>query len=403
MKTKFTVLAIGMSLGINAQTFQEQTIELGASYEDDVYYDLTSATGEDEEGKNWHIAFGLGGADASIHFQSAWGSKLYKTSHNVSDWATIDTVGISGMTALINEPSSWGTGAFNQNPADPGSGFDMGWGTYDIVTHQVAGSAVFLAEIDADYYKIHIESLISGEYKFKYQKIESGSTVVEETIKKSDYAGMDMIHYDVVENEVVEREPSADWQFIIGKYTDFAPTPYPVVGVRIKQGMEVVKIANTHPNDVVLSGLTFTEEINTIGYNWKTFNMGTFSYEIADSTSYVIKEDNGAMHHFYFTEYEGSSTGVVKLMYKGHSVGTNEYAQEKMVALSKNPVSKNETFVLQSTHTMTSVNVYNTNGQLVQAISPELNQVDLQINNTGLYIIESVVNGEKQVNKLIVE
>ncbi|MGB0871090.1 MAG: T9SS type A sorting domain-containing protein, partial [Flavobacteriales bacterium] len=246
-------------------------------------------------------------------------------------------------------------------------------------------------------------SLVSGEYKFKYQKIESGSTVVEETIKKSDYAGMDMIHYDVVENEVVEREPSADWQFIIGKYTDFAPTPYPVVGVRIKQGMEVVKIANTHPNDVVLSGLTFTEEINTIGYNWKTFNMGTFSYEIADSTSYVIKEDNGAMHHFYFTEYEGSSTGVVKLMYKGHSVGTNEYAQEKMVALSKNPVSKNETFVLQSNHTMTSVNVYNTNGQLVQAISPELNQVDLQINNTGLYIIESVVNGEKQVNKLIVK
>ncbi len=403
MKTKITIFSLMLCAGVNAQTFSEQTIDLTASYAKDVYYDLSDASGEDEDAKDWHLAFSLGNGSASIHFQDGWGNKIYRTSHELADWATVDTTGISAMTALNNSEVSWDVGALNQNPVDPSSGFDLGWGSYDIVTHHVNGSAIYIAEIEGDFYKLFIHHLKSGKYTFQHEKMEAGALLVEQTITKADYEDRSFVHYDMIQDITFEREPEAeDWQFIIGKYIDYAPTAYPVVGVRTRPGIEIAQVENTDPLMVDYSTLTYSTDINTIGFDWKTFSMGTFSYDITEDLSYVLKEEDGTLHHFYFTAYEGSSTGIVKLMYKTPSVDIEEIDSQNRFIISANPVTVNQhvSIALQDCN---QLNVFDQLGNLVQSTSNPEPDTMLKFANSGLYIIHAVFQNEIHTEKLIVQ
>lgn len=403
MKTTTTILSLLLCAGVQAQSFTEQTIDLTASYENDVYYDLTDASGEEEEAKNWHLAFGLGNGDATIHFQDSWGNKLYRTTFDVADWATIDTTGISVLTPLTNSTETWGVGALNQDPVDPSSGFDLGWGSYDLVTHHVNGSAVYIAEIDGEYYKLFINHLKAGKYTFQYEKMTTGSTLVSKTITKADYSDRRLIHFNLVDDQVFEREPEMDeWQFVIGKYIDFAPTVYPVVGVRTRAGIEVAQVENTDPENVDYSTLTFGTEINTVGYDWKTFNMGTFSFDLTEDLSYVLREEDGTLHHFYFSDYEGSSTGIVKLMYKAAAVSVEEIEGNNTILLASNPVLINESVKLNLENCL-QVQVFDQLGNLVESMQNPGSETLLSFSKSGLYMIQAVFQNESVVEKLIVQ
>lgn len=403
MKTTTTILSLLLCAGVQAQSFTEQTIDLTASYENDVYYDLTDASGEEEEAKNWHLAFGLGNGDAAIHFQDSWGNKLYRTTHDVADWATIDTTGISALTPLTNSTETWGVGALNQDPVDPSSGFDLGWGSYDLVTHHVNGSAVYIAEIDGEYYKLFINHLKAGKYTFQYEKMTVGSTLVSKEITKADYSDRRLVHFNLVDDQVFEREPEMDeWQFVIGKYIDFAPTAYPVVGVRTRAGIEVAQVDNTDPENVDYSSLTFGTEINTVGYDWKTFNMGTFSFDLTEDLSYVLREEDGTLHHFYFSDYEGSSTGIVKLMYKAAAVSVEEIEGNNTILLASNPVRTNESVKLNLEDCL-QVQVFDQLGNLVESMQNPSSETLLSFSKSGLYMIQAVFQNESVVEKLIVQ
>ena len=51
--------------------------------------------------------------------------------------------------------------------------------------------------------------------------------------------------------------------------------------------------------------------INTIGYDWKSFNMGTFSYNLQDYLCYFIKDDLDNIWKLQLTGFDGSSTGGI--------------------------------------------------------------------------------------------
>lgn len=403
MKTNFTLLSVLLCAGLQAQNFSEQTIDLTASYSKDIYYDLSDASGEEKDATEWHLAFGLGNGNAAIHFQDSWGNKLYRTSYELTDWSSIDTVGLSSLAPLTNAPESWDIGGLNQEPVDPSSGFDMGWGTYDMVTHYVNGSAVYIAEIDGDFYKLFINQLKSGKYTFQYEKMESGSTLVQKEIVKSDYSDRTLIHYDMVQDVIIEREPEAgDWQFVIGKYIDMAPTAYPVVGVRTQKGIEVAKVENTDPNTVDYSSLSYSTEINTVGFNWKSFNMSTFSYDLTENLSYVLKESDGTIHHFYFTDFEGTSTGIVKLMYKTPNISISELDQSENLLVSKNPVNINESIPVNLEGCI-QLNIIDQLGHVVRSINHPNQETILSFDQSGMYMINAIYNHETKAQKLIVQ
>ncbi len=403
MRTKLSLFSIMICAGLSAQTFTEQTIDLTASYAKDVYYNLPDASGEDEDAKNWHLAFGLGNGDAAIHFQDSWGNSIYRTSYTLADWSTIDTAGISSMSPLNNSQTNWAIGSLNQDPVDPSSGFDLGWGTYDMVTHYVNGSAVYIAEIDGAYYKLFINQLKTGKYTFQYEEMVSGATLVQKEIVKADYEDRTFVHFDLVQNIVFEREPEQeDWQFIIGKYIDLAPTAYPVVGVRTRQGIEIAEVENTDPEMVDYSSLTYQTDINTVGFDWKSFNMGNFSYDLTENLSYVLKEEDGTLHHFYFTAYEGSSTGIVTLMYKTPNLNVSEIDKEQNLIIASNPISTNQPVNIQLKE-VNQLNVFNQLGKLIQSESNPESEMLLTFKQSGLYIVQAVLDHETITEKLVVQ
>jgi len=403
MRTKLSLFSIMICAGLSAQTFTEQTIDLTASYAKDVYYNLPDASGEDEDAKNWHLAFGLGNGDAAIHFQDSWGNSIYRTSYTLADWSTIDTAGISSMTPLNNSQTNWAIGSLNQDPVDPSSGFDLGWGTYDMVTHYVNGSAVYIAEIDGAYYKLFINQLKTGKYTFQYEEMVSGATLVQKEIVKSDYEDRTFVHYDMEQDIIFEREPEQeDWQFIIGKYIDLAPTTYPVVGVRTRKGIEIAEVDNTDPEMVDYSSLTYQTDINTVGFDWKSFNMGSFNYDITENLSYVLKEEDGTLHHFYFTAYEGSSTGIVTLMYKTPNLNVSEIDKEQKLVIASNPIITNQPVNIQLKE-VNQLNVFDQLGKLIQSESNPGSEMLLTFKQSGLYIVQAVLDHETITEKLVVQ
>ena len=51
---------------------------------------------------------------------------------------------------------------------------------------------------------------------------------------------------------------------------------------------------------------------STIGYDWKSFNLGTFQYDILDSLSYFVAAKNDTAYQLQFLEFPGGSTGNIK-------------------------------------------------------------------------------------------
>ena len=90
--------------------------------------------------------------------------------------------------------------------------------------------------------------------------------------------------------------------------------PYGVTGVLSNSGIQVAKVDNlSDPNNYTdYSQHTMMSEMNTIGYDWKDFDMSSFSYIIDSDRCYFLKDLNNKVWRIVFNSFEGSSTGIVE-------------------------------------------------------------------------------------------
>jgi hypothetical protein len=190
----------------------------------------------------------------------------------------LDIAGIEGWAQNYDSDEKWSVGAFNANPA---SAFDLGWGTYSMITHTVTGDRLFVIKLaDASYRKIWIKSLASGTFTFRYATLDN-STDETHTVVKSQYATKNFVYFSLENGSVLDREPlSAEWdlQFAkyIGKLTG-TETYYAVTGVLSNAGTLVAKAENVDVETAQPENFEYdTFNISVIGYNWKSFNNQTF-------------------------------------------------------------------------------------------------------------------------------
>ena len=96
---------------------------------------------------------------------------------------------------------------------------------------------------------------------------------------------------------------------MFGSYTRTLPSPYGVTGVLHNRGVEMARCPNLIDKTTFTgyATATFKTEINTIGYDWKTFN--GMSYDIKDSLVYFAKTASGEIWKLIFTGFAGSTTG----------------------------------------------------------------------------------------------
>lgn len=397
MKKTITLFALAITTIATAQT-RLDSADVTAANNTDVFYSLENGVVKSEPRDNWHLAFTTNAVSASILINSAGHSAgsmdLFLAAQDTTSWTTLDT---TGMTQVYNDPTSWEAGAFaNLGTSHP----DYGWGSYNSTTHSVYGSRIFVIKMPNDTYKkIMIQEMIAGgDFKFKYADLD-GSNEVVASFLKSTYSTKNFVYYNMTTGTFVDREPvKTDWDMLFTKYMDeVAPsTYYPVTGVVTNANAmaEEVNMVDT----ATATWTTFGSEKNIIGYDWKVFDMNTFSYVLDDSTCFFVQNNNGDVFKIGFRSY-GSGKFVFAVT-KSSSVSISEVESISAKAYP-NPTSNGITVELGDVNTA-DFQIIGMNGRLVNAGTID-NGGFISLTNapSGVYLINLIAENKATTLRII--
>lgn len=351
------------------------TVSLGAAYANQVWYSLAN----DEQGaapkNNWDLAFDASGFGATILTNSVSGVVLWNYPNaDTSGWATIDTTGIAGWQARYNSDTSWTLGAMGRyaNPTNPS---DLDWGVYNVTTHAVTGDSVYIIKLgDGSYRKLRILSLVGAAFSFRYANLD-GTDQHDVLFSKAGYTRKNFGYYSLRTHTALDREPaSAAWDLVFGQYTAFVPGPYTVTGALTNKGVVAAKCINVADpfSYTDWSSGVFTSAINTIGYNWKTFN--GVSYDVVDSTVYFVKTAGGDIWKLIFTGFGGSANGSCMFskeqLYTQTSVPATNGGPVSSLAIYPNPATgagAHIVYSLPNAATYAHITLHDLTGRLVYA------------------------------------
>lgn len=374
-------IAAAVLLAASSLTAQNiDTVSLSTGYAQQVWYQLEAGNRLSAAKNEWDLAFELSGFGTSVLVNTVAGAQLWAhPTADTSDWATLDTTGLSTWTPLYNSDTSWTWGAFSNaaNTTDP---FDQGWGQYNMVTHQIIGSRLFVVKgTDGSYKKIWIKNLISGTYNFEYADLD-GNNAHTAALAKSAFGDKTFAYYSLQNHNSLDREPlQSDWDLLFTQYTAFIPTPYTVAGVLSHPQAEVAQaypVANplSHSD---YSSFPFETAINTIGYDWKEFQG---AWTLADSLAYFVKTAQGDIWRLVFTGFGGSGTG--NFIFEKEKLLTNSLTEtpesKGIFTLYPNPVSNGQAvqmvYDLPHFGSDAQVSVMANNGQLLHQQNLRLHQ-----------------------------
>jgi hypothetical protein len=296
-------------------TKKSDSIAMSAGYVNEVYYSLANGVVQTSPRATWDIAFRTMKRSSSILINDGSGVVLYTyPKADTSGWASMDTTGLSSWKPMYNDPNDWENGAFSRNAKGHP---DYGWSIYNDVTHNLTGDSLFVIKLrDGSFRKLWMVKKLSSAdiYIFRYANIDGTN---EKNVNEDVNAMLttDFVGYSLQTNSRVDFEPQkSKWDILFTKYMSVQSngTPYLVTGVLSN---DTVKTKKFYPVSLDYSDSgpgTWDSTRSSIGWNWKVFNMTTFTYNVVDSTVYFIKPVKGDIYKFYFTAFSGSTTGVVK-------------------------------------------------------------------------------------------
>jgi hypothetical protein len=371
------LLAFIWGLHLNAQEFFDQP-SVGANYTFNTFYNIADGAQTQVDHTEWDIAFDVSPGGTGVFVNEgviiSFGApapevELYLTTS--TDFATMDTV---GAQRILNAEINWTEGAFNQvrNDADP---FDLGWGAYDFMTHQVNSTRLFAIKLrNGELKKLEIQSLISGVYTFRYADMD-GSDETIHTITKSDYSGRTLAYFSMEQGTALDLEPE-QWDLAFTRYytsleDDDVTLDYIVTGVLSNTGVEVAQADGIDPATVDYLNYeeSYTDSLKQIGHDWKFFDF-TSGWGIISDRAYFVKTTQNEIWKLVFYDFEGSSTGVSTLGKIFQATVTSiENAPEYVVSLTTfpNPTTNilNISFELEQAVKNAPIRFYNQLGQLV--------------------------------------
>jgi len=406
MKKILLSVSVLMMLNANGQIDDQVTVLSG--YTNQSYYSLENGEESNITNQDWDLAFDVSPFGSSIRTNGAIGVELYVTPFSMSDWATIDTTGMLAWTKTMDSDRYWNIGAFNAD-FDSNNSSDLGWGEYSSITHYVVGNKTFVVKFtDDSVKKIVIEQLGSGTYTFKYSDLDN-TNEVQETIVKSGYAGKNFVYYNMASSIIIDKEPlTENWDMVFGKYiTEIYPgATYGVTGVLLNIGVTAYKDASVETNMATIdNNVTFNDQINTIGYNWKSFNMSTYTYDLNDSATYFVQTVVGDVWKLGFTEFGGSSTGVIEFTKEKVAAAGIYTNSDVTISTYPNPVSS-ELHIESGIKGKATIELHSNNGQLVIQEGIEFTDAPLLFDvrnfKSGLYLLIIKYNSGEVVSEKII-
>lgn len=406
--TLFLIAVVSVfSFSASAQNKEvvSDTLVMGPSYENDIFYSMSEGEVSSVARAGWDLGFYTNAFSAGIIINEGNGVTLYHyPKSDTSGWATFDTTGMLNWTSLSNSNEYWEDGAFNKGALGHP---DYGWGVYNMVTHGLTGDSLFLIESpDAGMKKLWIVDKISVDniYHLKIADIDgSNEQTIELDIKP--YTSKNFVYYSIANDELIDREPADNWDILFTKYIDFTldnegnPTEYLVTGATSNVNRYASKFYPVAPDYNDWSAKPFDSLKNTIGYDWKTFDMGSFKWIVEDSTIFFVMNEAGDVYKLVFTYWEGSLTGKFALQKEMVSAAfiDNNFVNESNISLYPNPTSNNLN-VKSEEDLNGDLSIMDISGKVVYSQSvfnSKLVNIDVSSLTKGLYFI-TLTNGDNQ-------
>lgn len=405
-----------------AQTTANDSVSLGAGYANDVYYSFKNGVVGTQLGSTWHIAFATRPAapptnvlrSTTIMANEGRNVQIYKS--NQYNFAGFDTTGYRTWNAMHNSDSSWDVGAFNADliRSNP---FHYGWGAYNMNNHDVEGDGfVYLLRItktfqgrttDSAFKLIKIEKLAFDTQWVFHMANMDGSDSSQFTISKAAFNGKLFAYFDVMNKQVIDREPTAPWDLYFTRYgafyTQFGQTVFSTnTGALSHPTLLTARVKGTPNDSVKITDAIFNNKITTIGTDWKINpGPGQPNFAIIDSNVYFARLANNEQFRMVFKSFDGSSNGRIRFYVSKEAdyVGLFEAKNYQTVAMYPNPASSFVNVqVGAGNHTIV---VYDITGKaLINQTATGTTTIDVSALNKGLYFLQ--VDGNKAA-RLVVE
>jgi hypothetical protein len=364
--------ALSAAILIAASANAQVTVTTAPANAQQAYYSLANGVVANHALADWDLAFELTGITGSILLNTAKGHKLYKAPYAVAQWSSIDTTGLAATwPQQHNSESNWSAGAFNRGlTANP---FDLGWGIYNFVTHNIAGDSCFVLQLNGGAWKkFKVDGFASATNSFTFTWANlDGSDQQSGNLVRSAFPGKNFGYYNLSTNSTADLEPSsADWDLLFTKYMGFVTQPfpamYPVAGVLQNVQVEAVQVDGVPTADATYWGETFSADINIIGFDWKNFNQGTFQWEYAQDRTYFVKDRAGDIFKLVFTAYGGSANG--NFTFNQELVGqasVNEAGVRSTFVIAPNPATSIATLIIAADADAARLSIIDLNGRVV--------------------------------------
>ncbi|HRH69494.1 MAG TPA: T9SS type A sorting domain-containing protein [Flavobacteriales bacterium] len=405
--TLFTTTAV-------AQTVTVSTTPQNA---EQVYYRLTDDAQTSAVLADWDIAFEITGITGSVLVNTAKGMSVYKAPYTAAQWSELDTAGLAaGWPEQQNSEINWSSGALNQGlTSNP---FDLGWGIYDPVGHNITGDSLFVFRMaDGAYKKFVVNGFaaLTNSFTFTLADLDGGAELVG-TLDRSDFAGKNFGYYSFASSSTMDMEPLAsDWDLLFTKYRGFVTQPfpafYPVAGVLQNREVLVQQVDGVPPADAQWDGQAMSADMNIIGFDWKNFDQGTLTWTYATDRTYFVKDRSGNIWKLVFTEYGGGMTGTITFTKELVSaLSVDEVAAGHAFVLAPNPVTQDRVnLVIDTQVSELLLNILDASGRIVHEELLTglggLAQRTIQLNGLGqgLYVVRLQGQGINTTDRLVVE
>ena len=410
---------VGLGFTANAQTYTEKTIDMKPGFSDQVFYSMKNGEAGRSSIYNWDIAFTTNLRDNGVRANHMNGIEVYAYPNgDISDWATMDTTGWKKFPKYYNSNKHLDSGAFNL-AKDPNNMWDFSWGVYNVQTHAVTGDSLYLLAFKDQSQQITSfkkfwlvnQTSANGNLTIRMANLDNTQDTIVEIVNAG--AKYNFTYFSFKTMKTVSREPiKTDWDITFTRWMQylgpFSPIPYfPSTGVHSNYNTLVAKNHTLPANEIN----PWNEKANAknehflIGVDWKWNDRQTHVTYLEDSLTYIVFKDSAAMeaHPFYFSSYEGSSTGIIKINVGEVNLGINGPETNNLVVFP-NPVKEGDDLTFSSkTHSIDNsyIEIVNVNGQLVYTsnyknkISPNL--------VSGLYFLKVISADGIATSKLIVQ
>jgi hypothetical protein len=411
MKTRL-FFSIFSFLIVQSTISQETTVNLslGAGYADQVYYKLSTQTATTFAANSWDLAF-LRASNMShgIRVNDGIGIEVFEAANEASEWDNIDVSNEVSWSTLYNSDTKRIDGAFMKGSAT------YGWGEYNPSTHHIYGTIIYVLKYaDGSYRKFICEDYFGG-YTIKYASWD-GSIWSEDksaVIANSNNSDNNYNYFSLQNDSEVIAEPAvSDWDFVFTKYfTDVTGTKYSVTGVL---SSDKVTVATATGDDEPSS--SYSEDINTIGYDWKAVNYLTLNYDVNSDLKFYVKDQDESIYKLYFTEFEGKSTGNLVFNFEDvtQTLNIEEVGESVAFGIYPNPVSLDKKIniifdVNKVNRNENKVEIYNLSGQRVlkTSITNSLGFYDKEFSlsglNSGIYMLKFTSGNYQKIKKIVIQ